>query len=564
MAHCRGYQRTRKVGHLQQGKTRHNVTSHHTIRLRRKVDTSWRALRLLNLYRWIIGVGLTVLFASGVTERLFDLYRPTLFGAVCAVYLALCLLATIATYRRTSSLKTQAYLLAGIDTGFVAALLITGGGIQSGLGLLMLAPIAGAGALVSRRMAMLLAAVASIILLLEESWRLLHLATTSADFFQAGLLGVLLFAFTLLVHELATRVRFSTELAASRKTELDDLNLLNERIVEQMRIGVIVLDGTQHIRTMNAAAQTLLGSPAGTAGQLLDTIAPGLRRALDAWQHAPHLTTKPFATDTHSIVPGFSRLGHTVDAPTLIFLEDAGQLNKRAQQMKLASLGRLTASIAHEIRNPLSAISQAGQLLHESGHIEAQDRRLLDIIHRQTRRLDDIVNNVLNLSRKTDLQSRQLPLGQWLAQTIDDYQVCADSPPKIQRQHIADTLTVETDPGHLTQILHSLWDNAKVHARVADRQLVITVSAGYNQTGEPYLEVADNGPGIDAKSRDKILEPFYTTSKSGTGLGLYVCNELCTLNRIHFSAVTPPLGVQGACFRLVFPGENGPAFNRNP
>ncbi len=223
------------------------------------------------------------------------------------------------------------------------------------------------------------------------------------------------------------------------------------------------------------------------------------------------------------MIPRFSALGSGAEAPVLILLESARAVQEQAQQIKLAALGRLSASIAHEIRNPLAAISHAGQLLNESPALGSEDRKLLDIVQRHGARIDKIVRDVLSLSRRDATTPGVIELGAWLRQATEQYREGRETAARLQKPELSEDFRVHFDASHLQQILGNLWDNSFEHGGDSVR-----VSLGVrrlNRGSAPVLEVADDGPGIPAALHERIFEPFFTTSTRGTGLGLYLARE---------------------------------------
>lgn len=513
-------------------------------------NDDWRAARALNLYRWLVALGLCLLLVTGYAEELFSLRDPGLFTLACVAYLLACLPSTFAVQSRRPPLHVQVYLLAGTDIGFVTLLVFASGGTGGGLGLLLVAPIAGASLLVPRRMAALFAAVASLSLILQEVFGVLH-SEYGGEFVQAGLLGTLLFISALVANALAIQARSSAVLAEERKSALDDLAELNDRIIRQMAIGLILVDEQRRLRLCNHAARHMLDLDDDPSGQPLAAAAPTLSRALETWLVSPGPSSDPVNIGQRALLPRFNHLGRGPSAPVLIFLEDARRLSEQAQQMKLAALGRLTASIAHEIRNPLSAISHAGQLLDESGRIGEDERRLLAIQHRHARRIEGVVQSVLGLSRRDKALPTVIDLAQWLPLEVSDYR---HSHPRRAAQFdlsgVNEPVTVRVDDNHLRQILHNLWENAERHARRNDRELEVSLYVGYGEYDEPYLEVADNGPGVAEKAVAHLMEPFFTTANDGTGLGLYIARELCECNFARIVLVSDP--GTGARFRITF------------
>jgi two-component system sensor histidine kinase PilS (NtrC family) len=252
-------------------------------------------------------------------------------------------------------------------------------------------------------------------------------------------------------------------------------------------------------------------------------------------------------------------LGRTDPAGSIILLEDTTLVAQRAQQMKLASLGRLTASIAHEIRNPLGAISHAEQLLEESSNLNSADRRLADIIRTNSERVNEIIENVLQISRRQPSRSEEIVLSDWLQRFIQDFR---GNRPLTDQNLTLDIqpsdIHVFADASQLHQIMTILCDNAVCHFQGPGNELRIQINGRAVPGAEGYLlDVLDNGPGIAADSLRQIFEPFFTTHNKGSGLGLFIARELCEANRLGLEYAARPEG--GSCFRVNFPttGENG-------
>src|SRR5271154_5462908 len=224
---------------------------------------------------------------------------------------------------------------------------------------------------------------------------------------------------------------------------------------------------------------------------------------------------------------------------------------ERVQQGKLAALGRLSASIAHEIRNPVGAMSHAGQLLAESPKIGADERRLTDIIRNNSERVSTIINNVLQLSRREDTKPSRLNLGDWVEDFLGEFCETMQVPRSaIGFREDADDLEVRFDPSHLHQVVWNLGDNALKYGETRDGFKVEIKLARLNPSYRPYLEAADRGTGIEPSAADRIFEPFFTGRKGGTGLGLFIARELCQLNRAVL--LYEPRSGGGSLFRIVF------------
>jgi two-component system sensor histidine kinase PilS (NtrC family) len=237
------------------------------------------------------------------------------------------------------------------------------------------------------------------------------------------------------------------------------------------------------------------------------------------------------------------RIGSGLNGGTLIYLEDLGRAQTEAQQMKLAAMGRLTASIAHEIRNPLSAINQAAQLIEEDALVAADGRRLLSMIRNNARRIDRIVGEVLQLNRRDRQQPETVVLGDFLRSLVDEVVQAENMPPNAVAINVDHQLAATFDRGHLSQIFWNLVRNAWQHCQKKDGSIRIAARAGY--LGDAVIcELADDGPGIPAELRGQIFEPFFTTRPGGTGLGLYIARELADANAATLELLPRSPGAQ--------------------
>jgi two-component system sensor histidine kinase PilS (NtrC family) len=287
----------------------------------------------------------------------------------------------------------------------------------------------------------------------------------------------------------------------------------------------------------------------------LGEVSPRLLYSLSTWRQAVEDNDSPSnfvaADGARLIQPHFAPLGGTSPGPTLIFLEDTSLMAERVQQSKLAALGRLSASIAHEIRNPVGAMSHAGQLLAESPNLGADDHRLTDIIRNNSERVSTIINNVLQLSRREATKPTRLTLGDWVDEFLPEFlQTMQVTSERIRVQEESDDLEVRFDASHLRQVVWNLCDNAIKYGEARYGSETEIKLGRLNPSYRPYLEVADRGSGISPAEADRIFEPFFTGRKGGTGLGLFIARELCQLNRAIL-LYEPRMG-GGSVFRIVF------------
>lgn len=512
----------------------------------------WRVLRLLSLYRLLLVALIIGLLKSGTAGYLFDDLEPLWTSSAALFYGVIALLLMGILLLRRPPLRTQAHLHVLGDVLGLTLLIFAFGGVPTGLGALVITPVVGGALVLSPRMATLQAAIATLAMIGMEFARRYDPRFDGYDFTASGVLGLMLFAASVAANAVAQRARVSEALAERVGSEFENLSRLNESIVASLQTGVLVVSADGEIRRLNDAARRLLHLESAL-NQQIDAVAPGLALRLQQWQDSgePDLSPVSPRADAADVVPRFSRLGTSEQASVLIMLEDAGVLQQQAQQLKLAALGRLSANIAHEIRNPLSAINHAGQLLAEADLFstpgQQQNRRLLDMIQRHGQRIEKIVSDVLALSRREPPNPSLITLQTWLVRTAGLYQESQDQPRPIEFLGTAADLQVRFDPDHLQQVVFNLWDNAFRHG---GDTVVVLVDAGRDASGRPWLEVIDDGPGIAESLRDSIFEPFFTTAHQGTGLGLFLTRELCEYNqaRISYRASEP----RGARFRLTF------------
>jgi two-component system sensor histidine kinase PilS (NtrC family) len=511
-------------------------------------NNAWRALFGLNLYRWVVAVTLTLAQFSGYGTRILGISEPRLFSLGCAAYLAFAVLTTLARQRRWPTARLQLYVGVCGDVALITVMAYAAIGVSSGLAMLLLPSIAATGVLRSRRMAMLVAALASIALLYEETLRGLQASFSLVNYTQTGILGALFFLAVLVASLLEERLRTSEALATRRGVDLANMSQLNERILQHMQAGVVVVEYDGRIRMANDAARALLKLPAATG--FLVNAAPKLAHSLQKWRNDPAREPQTYRQEGGPpLLPHYTRLGAGTEAPVLIMLDDANRINRQVQQMKLASLGRLSASIAHEIRNPLGAISHAEQLLAESEGLDESQRRLLEILRRHTTRINAVVENVLQLSRRDSAHTETLALRPWLLRTIDEYAQDRETQAiRFDTRAVNAQLSVSADPVQMQQIVCNLWDNSLRHGS-GGSEVVITLASGRFSDNRPCLDITDNGPGIPPEEAAHIFDPFYTTGQHGTGLGLYLAQELCASNNARLECL-PHAG--GARFRIVF------------
>ncbi len=505
-------------------------------------DSFWRSLFYFNVYRLTVAVMLITSVAVWGKSQQFGAHDLNLFAIADGAYIvfgAACFALISMRWRFNLQLTLQVTA----DICFIVVLMYASGGISSGLGLLLLTTLAGAGLISRGRLTLFYAALASIAVLLEHTYEVLTLETSVAQFVQAGLLSVGYFATAVLAHALAKRMRASEQLAAQREIDLENMAQVNQLVIQDMQDGVLVVDERGVIRQFNARAERILGLMRGRELRLRE-YAPALEVRFEAWRNdTAGLDVASNILFNRTLNARFVPVGRSRRLGAVIFLEDLTRIQAEARQMKLAALGRLTANIAHEIRNPLGAISHAAELLQEEPAINATATRLLTIIHDNTRRLDRMVNDVMRLNRGDRAHRENFNLVQYLEKFVSEF--CEIE--KIPRELIAiDTGTecmVLFDRNHLDQVMWNLCRNALRYCRKQNAS--IRIGVGTERGGDRVkLDVADDGLGVPAAERGQLFEPFFTTARGGTGLGLYIAREVCEANDATLDYVETPVGAQ--------------------
>jgi len=370
-------------------------------------------------------------------------------------------------------------------------------------------------------------------------------------------LGAIVFLVALLAWPVARRLRDTEATVRRQQVDLANMAQLSQYIVQNLRESIVVVDHENRIRLINESAATMLGDRSAFPGALLGEASPQLLYLVETWRQrtaAPATPAHTFvaADGGHVIQPHFASLGGSDPAPVIAFLEDTELLAAKIQQSKLAGLGRLSASIAHEIRNPVGAMSHAAQLLAESSNLSAEDKRLTEIVRTNGDRVRQIIENVMSMARRENSRPERLILANWLAAFRNEFCATMQIPPeRLAISSLLGDVEVQVDPSQLRQIIWNLCENAVKYGAEESSANVIELRAGrLASTARPFLEVADRGPGIPVQHRERIFEPFFTGNERGTGLGLFLARELAQTNGA--TLLYEPRTSGGSLFRIVF------------
>ncbi len=520
-------------------------------------ETFWRSLQTLNITRIVIA--LVLLIYLSFSNKGFSTTGQLIYAETCVAYLlAAVAFAIFKVYYRKRFLLHLSIQIT-VDIATIAVLYFVGSGAKSGLAILFLYPLAGAAILAPLLLALFFAAIVSLFLL-GESWYQVYSQDVEASTMQAGMYGGAFFAMVFVVNRLAAKLIRQEELATQRGNDLQIQQAINRLVISDMGDGIVVVGQDSGIFTCNPAAESMLGLflPLDKKHFRL-TDFPALHPIAEAYfewdeefgqQGAIAASAASYASikrGDHMLAPGGSSLiggrrdfavhlklrfakvetAGLVEARSVIFLQDVSDIENKAQQLKLASMGRLTASIAHEVRNPLSAISHAAALLDEE-FAGATQQRLLSIVRDNVARVNRMIEDILQLSRKVQPNAEPVAALSFLIELQRELEETGTLPPGVLTLYGSDEFLVRFDSLHLHEVITNLLTNAVRYASGKAGSIQMQFMAGMSNRIE--LHVHDDGPGITPEVRAHLFEPFYTTSSKGTGLGLYLARELCLNN----------------------------------
>jgi two-component system sensor histidine kinase PilS (NtrC family) len=514
------------------------------LQIKNPENRQWHMLLVYDVYRILsIALFLGLYFYSYISNAASLLFFCILFG-----YFIFSLIFLYLGYKQSLSFDKQVFFSGTIDIIIISAMLILIGNLHSGYGILLNVTIASLSILVPGRLAIFFAALASCLLLGGNLLQfIVYHQKDLGTFYYNGIYGAGFFGTALTAWYLSNWVQMSENLARRRSDELAEMQRINEYIVDRLHSGIIYVDEEKQIKIMNSAAREFFGiskhSPLANLEQLSSPLVEKFdnflmkikqnERVAQSVLQEPYLRVHFFSTAVAN------------NPAILIILEDMTNIAQQAQQLKLASLGRFSASIAHELRNPLGAIAHAAQLLGDDEELNKENDRLKQLIINNCDRMNGVIKNVLQLTRRQQSQPQVNDITAFLEQFKQDF--CHNNkcnfiiklPKKKQ-------LAVVFDKSQLEQILVILCDNAMQHARDAkgDVNIVISVKASAYKI---LLTVSDSGPGIPLENREVIFEPFFTTLRQGTGMGLFLARDLCEINQARLNLVNTN---KGSCFAI--------------
>ncbi|AOE49992.1 sensor histidine kinase [Kangiella sediminilitoris] len=519
----------------------------------KKIEFGWQFLRYYGATRVILCLLLLLLpYFFQAQDRLYnvDIYTTTAISYLIVANLLMFMAFVEHQFR------IQAMFPPLLDILFIAILAYAGYQSTS-VYILLMALVAIVGIfLVRHRIGIIYGIFACAAIVFIRNYRLDGISISDFSDVSLQIAGIL--AVTVLANILARRLTDYEAKTIEQSYSIEKLNELNKQIIDKMNRGVVVVDNEFKVQHINQTAWYGLGLPEDPIGKPLKTIADELDYQLQTF-NTLHDTSQgevkkeglPFrATNTGpQLLPNYISLAE--GEKILITLDNYSEVLKRVQQLKLASLGQLTANIAHEVKNPLSAVSQASQLLSESSSLSKDEKELTAIIYRQSKRINEIIENVQKVSKSKPPNREQFELKEFIESFTEEYRQGLTFEPQLTIEDINSSLSIQFDKCQLKQILSNLFDNGLKYSFLKTKEYRLHVTAGQDPvSGDLFLDVIDEGPGISLEDKDKIFEPFYTTAHDGTGLGLYISKELCEANQARLDCI--PVAFGGACFRISF------------
>lgn len=514
-------------------------------------ETTRRELYFFNLFRVLQACIYTGLAFSPLAIAWLDLRFPLVGRVNALLYTAFATILFLRTERVLARVVPSITLAVILDIVAAVVAIASIREPQSGIAILLMFNIGAGALLLPQWRAGLLALFGAIALALGVTIVRAYDSSYEIGPLESILFGTAYLASYGMFNVLGKQMRATEALAEQRGTDLANLSQVNDMIIRRMKTGVLVVDDANRIHQINESAWMLIGRPKPDLRDL-GTVAPELSRRLYHWRTTGKTDTRAvaLAEDVPEVLPRFTRLSPNEATNVLIFLDDTSLVSRRAEELTLSSLGRLSASIAHEIRNPLAAISYSAQLLAESEDLVEADKRMVEIINNHCARANDVVENILQLSRRERSRPELVDVNAWVTNFVEEYKasndLAMDQLRAVTQPRLIDGLF---DPQQLQQVAWNLVQNAIRYGRLPGEPARVAVIARMlGDKGPPVVEVVDRGPGIPPKVASQIFEPFFTTHEYGTGLGLYLARQLCEANQAALEYV--PVAGGGSCFRI--------------
>jgi len=504
-------------------------------------------LQIYNSYRLLVSV---ILLAAVISKtELFALYiaYPQALLISVWIYFIINLLLMILPI---SNNKIHILGICLFDISLLSIIFGAAGGIPSGTGNLLIVTVAINNIMLVGTIGFAIAALAACALVYITFFLDLHLYA-NLYYVHASVAGSLCFLSAFFMQNLAKRLQKAAFLAQYQAKNISELEEINSQILQRLEIGCLLLDKNLNIKLANKSANKILSTELNN--NHIKNISIELYQKIQNWQHNPTITEQQLSLNP-SLTIAFTckKFDFTKDYHILLFIEDLSRINNKANELKQKSLAAMAGSIAHEIRNPLGAISYATQLLNLEENTNPKIKRFIEIITNNTTRMNNIVDNIIQITEHKNTNIYELDLSDFIKQFVDNYQLTEN-----QQIHLfieQENIKVLFDKNQLHQTLTNLVQNG-LHFSALQSQQQDLAQVWIRLKNNPLttLEIIDNGCGIKKDDLNKIFEPFFSTRQNGSGLGLYVCKELCNLNGANLSYLPHDNG--GSCFKITFASQ---------
>jgi len=516
----------------------------------------WRTLALFATYHLVLSLALVILAERAELLKAANA-QPALFSNVSQAFLAASVIFLISSALKRPPFSTQVRGILLIDITLLTWLMHAAGGASSGYGLLLAVSLA-LGVLLTRGLSpIFFTALASTAVIGQQVYAYFFIEAPLIGFLHAGLLGLACLSIGLLNYVLSRRLDTTREIIQQQEKDLNNLNVINDLVVDLLDLGVIVVDSRNRIITANELVGSWLHTPI-TKALPIAALHQDLSDALTQWRPQPARIADP---DMVLEIAGkelrieFLQIGGAEYRGAIILVRDMARVRAESHRVKLAAIGQMSAGVAHEIRNPLSAISQGAQLLRESPRIKDQERNIVDMLLRNTARLNSVVDNILSLSRRREPSRKPVELCAFLQEVAKEMATV----PATEAAQIKIDCPVEiwilVDPQHLDEVLNILVENAIRHGG-PQAALEVVMRGHLIDDQTPVLDIQDNGAGVAKNIARKLFEPFFSTG-NGTGLGLFLAKQLCEANGCRLALSAQP-AENGARFEISLPLASRP------
>ena len=516
----------------------------------------WRVLFYYNTYRLAL-TALLLFISSPVFEEI------SLSNSMPSLLIPLIGITSVSAvtyntiHRRRPALHIQAHLLFILDIVFITMLTLSESLLASSTLILYFTTAAVTAILFHLRISLIYTFCCAGLIFYLDYLAYVDNQLKLDNYYLTPLLVVGLFSAVVIVGAIANRTRTAYTVVEKQKTALADLDQINQLVVDQLDLGILFLDQDLRIQMMNQSAEKLVGQfidrHRTVTGRLAALLTSHQQPGGASSEFSIHVKSQELRTTSLLLRNGY-----------LVQIDDQTTIHKKIQQSKMASIGRMASAISHEIRNPLSAINHAAQLLTPvKGNDE--DAELIQIIRNHAKRIDHIVESILRRSRPGKTERKVIHLRPWLKVFIETFRETLSSTKtgldSVELAFSGEDSEILFDPTQLEQVITNLCQNSVKYANPQYGHLKIRLHMARFWDDTPYLNLTDNGQGISREDAEQLFEPFYTSDSQSTGLGLFLVKEYCNLNGANIEYVR---GSSRHGFRITFQSPEPDITEPNP